>query len=95
MKKTLIALTALIGMFLCVSCMHECTCVTQQEFISPGHYTIDIDTSVVPSKVDCYILNIDTTYTFIAYDTDSITPDGHYAVIDSTSGQVVNITICE
>lgn len=94
MKKLVVVLFAAFSMMLFVSCMHECTCFVSQEFVSPGHYTVDVDTSVVPSKSDCSIMNEDTIYTFNAYDT-SMVVDGHYAIIDTAIGQVHNITICQ
>lgn len=88
------AFMVVLGMVLGVSCMHDCTCVVKQEFVSPGHYTVDIDTSVVPSKSDCAMMNIDTTYTFNSYDTTTVV-DGQYAIIDTAIGQIRNITICQ
>lgn len=104
MKKIFVAFVAVLGMILGVSCMHDCSCVVKQEFVSPGNYTLNIDTTVVPSKSDCSLMNIDTVHvldTYITYDTtyvmgvDSTVVDTLVIPRDTITGRVYNITICQ
>lgn len=83
MKKLLVVLFAFLSVQILVGCMNECTCVVKQEFVSSGQYTVAIDTTVVPSKLDCSIMNQDTIY--YSYDTTGAVVTDHY---------IANHTIC-
>lgn len=93
MKRTIITLMALVVIMLSVSCMHNCICTVHQEFISAGHTRYEDGVDTVPSKLDCGTMNIDTTYDFNQYTYDSLSQQ--WVVVDSSVGQIINITICE
>ncbi len=86
MKKILICsfvtALALVGF----SCMHDCNCVTSYQFISPGNYISNVDTTNVPSRDDCSLMNTDTTYYIYSFSEEGDTL-GY--------GTVVEQTICE
>ena len=67
MKKILLLTVAGLGL-LFASCMKECTCVTTYQFISPGQTITNVDSTVVDSKEDCSLMNLDTTYVMHSYD---------------------------
>ncbi|MCR4965837.1 MAG: hypothetical protein K6A41_09300 [Bacteroidales bacterium] len=85
MKKILILAVSAIAL-ICASCMNECTCVTTYQFVSPGQTITNVDTTTEETKLECSLMNTDTTYEMHSYDTlGNITG----------TGQVIQQTICE